>query len=57
MDRLTRLLGYSSIVLTTTGLLFKVQHWPNGGVLLLVGIFVLNFGFLPLYFFKKRGSI
>lgn len=47
------LIGYLAIAFTTTGLAFKLQHWPGAAVLLISGIFLLNFVFLPVYFFRK----
>ncbi len=47
------ILGYLAIALSTTGILFKLQHWPGAGILLILGIALLNFGFLPLLFLSK----
>lgn len=50
--------GYSAAFLCTTGLLFKIQHWPMASIMLVLGIALLNFGFLPLYFIDRyRKSI
>jgi len=45
-------LGYIAACLSTTGLLFKLQHWPGAAIMLTVGIVLLNFGFLPIYFYS-----
>lgn len=47
------ILGYLAAVLSSTGLLFKIQHWQGASILLILGIAMLNFGFLPLWFYRK----
>lgn len=47
------ILAYLAAILSSTGLLFKIMHWPGANVMLVLGIAVLNFGFLPLYFKDK----
>lgn len=47
------ILGYLAAVLCSTGLLFKIQHWQGASILLILGIAMLNFGFLPLWFYRK----
>jgi hypothetical protein len=47
------LFGYFSAILVTTGILFKVMHWPPASILLVLGIALLNFGYLPMYFYSK----
>lgn len=46
-------LGYISLFLVSTGMLFKVQHWPGAAVMLVLGVVLLNFGFLPMYFMDR----
>jgi hypothetical protein len=29
------------------------MHWPFANILMFTGFLVLNFGFLPAYFYKK----
>jgi hypothetical protein len=53
MKKTMYLLGYVAVVLSTTGLLFKFQHWPGASITLILGILLLNFGFLPMYFYDK----
>lgn len=48
--------GYLATILITTGLLFKIQHWPGASILLVLGIALLNFGFLPILFFSRFRS-
>ncbi|HEX8562683.1 MAG TPA: hypothetical protein VF676_06865 [Flavobacterium sp.] len=53
MKKIMFLLGYVAAALISTGMLFKIQHWPAASILLTVGIVVLNFGFLPMYFHDR----
>lgn len=53
MSTLKNVLGYLSIALFTTGILFKLQHWPGAAIMLLAGVFILNVGFLPLFFLGR----
>lgn len=53
MKRTMYLIGYIAAFLSTTGLLFKIQHWPGAAVMLTLGIALLNFGFLPMYFYNR----
>lgn len=47
------LLAYIAVFLCSTGLLFKMQHWPGASIMFVLGIVILNFGFLPLFFYDK----
>ncbi len=47
------ILGYLAATLCSTGLLFKIQHWQGASILLVLGIAILNFGFLPLWFYRR----
>lgn len=47
------LIGFLSVFAITTGMLFKVMHWPWSGIILVLGVFLLNVGFLPMYFFDR----
>jgi len=29
------------------------MHWPWAGIIMFLGFLLLNFGFLPVYFFQK----
>lgn len=53
MKKTMYVLAYIAVILSTTGLLFKLQHWPGAAVMLTLGIALLNFGFLPLYFYGR----
>jgi hypothetical protein len=40
-------LGLASIIIITTGAIFKIMHWPTAGIMLTVGMTILIFAFLP----------
>lgn len=48
------LLGYLSIALFASGLVCKLQHWPGAGIMLILGLALLNFGYLPLLFLVRK---
>ncbi len=56
MKGIMYILGYVSAALISSGALFKLQHWPFAGILITLGIVVLNFGFLPMYFYNRYKS-
>jgi hypothetical protein len=49
----TYLFGFVSVFLILTGSLFKMMHWPGASLGLILGVFLLNIGFLPLFFYYK----
>jgi hypothetical protein len=53
MKKTMYLLGYVAAFFITTGLLFKMQSWTGANIFLTSGIVLLNFGFLPMYFYDK----
>lgn len=53
MKRFMFILGYLSVCLCTTGFLFKLQHWPGASIMLVLGVLILNFGCLPLFFYDR----
>lgn len=53
MKKTMFIIGYIAAFLSTTGLLFKFQQWPGAAVMLVLGIGLLNFVFLPMYFYQK----
>jgi hypothetical protein len=50
MKNFTYVFGLSSATLSIVGSFFKSMHWPGAGILLTVGIVMIAFVFLPLYF-------
>lgn len=45
--------GYIATFLISTGLLFRLQHWTGAMIMLTLGIVLLNFAFLPMYFYNR----
>lgn len=54
MQTAKNLLGFLSIALCTSGILFKIQHWPGAGIMLIMGVGLLNLGYLPLVFLGRK---
>ena len=50
--KLKYLLGYAGFSMLIISILFKWMHWPGAGFILVLSVLILNFGFLPLLFFK-----
>lgn len=53
MKRTVNLLGFLTCFMLSTAFLFKMMHWPWAGIIMFLGFLLLNFGFLPVYFFQK----
>ncbi|WP_417602381.1 GldL-related protein [Owenweeksia hongkongensis] len=53
MQKSMYIMGYMAAILATTGLLFKMMHWPGANIMLVSGIALLNLGFLPMYFYDR----
>jgi hypothetical protein len=54
MKNFTYLFGLTSAILTILGSLFKRMHWPGAGILITVGMMLIVFVFLPLYFITNH---
>jgi hypothetical protein len=54
MKNFTYLFGLTSAILTIVGSIFKRMHWPGAGVLISVGMVLIVFVFLPLYFITNH---
>ena len=57
--RIIYITGLVTTMVMFTGILFKVQHWPGAGYLLILGILMLVFAFLPAALisnYKARGT-
>ena len=54
MKNFTYLFGLSAAILTIVGSLFKRMHWPGAGVLITVGMMLIVFVFLPLFFITSH---
>ena len=53
MKKTMYFIGYVATLFISTGLLFKIQQWPGAAIVLTLGIVLLNFAFLPMYFYRK----
>ena len=53
MKKTMYVLGYFAAMLFTSGILFKLQHWPGAAIMLVLGTALLNFGFLPMFFYDR----
>lgn len=45
--------GFVGLAFTTVGTLFKIMHWPGASALLMFGMGVLAFLYVPIYFYRK----
>jgi NADH:ubiquinone oxidoreductase subunit 6 (subunit J) len=54
MKNFTYLFGLSAAIVTIVGSLFKRMHWPGAGILITVGMVLIVFVFLPLYFITNH---
>lgn len=48
--------GFIATFLISSGSMFKFMHWPLASILLLLGFLVLNFVFLPVFFYNRYKS-
>ncbi len=53
MKKIMLVSGTFSAFILTIGILFKFMHWPGAAVMILAGILILSFVFLPLLFILK----
>ncbi len=53
MKKTMYVIGFIATFLTSTGLLFKLQYWPGASIMLVLGIALINLGFLPIYFYDR----
>jgi len=44
--------GYIGLALLLTGAVLKIMHWPGAGLLFMISVTVINFGFLPFMFYR-----
>ncbi len=54
MKNFTYIFGLSSAILTILGSFFKRMHWPGAGIMITVGMVLIVFVFLPLYFITNH---
>jgi len=53
MKKSVYVLAFLSCFLISTAVLFKIMHWPSASIMLVTGVALLNFGFLPVFFYQK----
>ncbi|AHM61629.1 hypothetical protein D770_16875 [Flammeovirgaceae bacterium 311] len=51
-EKLRVILGFTSAIVTGLAVLFKIMHLQGANMLLILGIFLFSFGFLPFLFFR-----
>jgi serine phosphatase RsbU (regulator of sigma subunit) len=54
MKKAERILGWTGMVLFVLGVLFRMFHWPAGGILLSSGTLILTLGYLPVQLIMER---
>lgn len=55
-DAPMHLAGFVGLTLTTMGVVFKIMHWPGAGVILVGGMAIIGFLYIPIYFVKRFKS-
>lgn len=53
MKAFANIMGYLSISITIMAILFELMHWPGAGIMLVLGVGLINFGYLPLFFYQR----
>jgi hypothetical protein len=50
------LVGIVGGMLVASGIFFKIMHWPGASILLVLGMFLITFIFLPIFFWQLYRS-
>jgi Flp pilus assembly protein TadB len=50
------LFGVVGGMLLASGIFFKIMHWPGASILLVLGMFLITFIFLPIFFWQLYRS-
>lgn len=50
-EKLKIILGFSSAIITGLAILFKIMHLQGASIMLILGVLLFSFGFLPFLFF------
>jgi hypothetical protein len=50
MKKTVYVLAFITCFVLSSGILFKIMHWPTANIQLVLGFAVLNLGLLPAYF-------
>ncbi len=53
MKKTLYIMSYISSILIISGFLFKMMHWHSANVQIVLGVALLNFGVLPIYFIGR----
>ena len=56
LKRALYIFGFIVSFLMSTGIMFKVMHWPYAGMLLLSAFVLLNFVLLPIFFYERYSA-
>ncbi|MEN8786684.1 MAG: hypothetical protein ABF264_05025 [Flavobacteriales bacterium] len=54
MKPTTQVLAFLASFFISSGIMFKIFHWPYAEIILFSGFMILNFGFLPIFFFGRK---
>lgn len=53
IDKIILSIGFFLGMVTTTGVLFKLMHWPGANLMMFNGLAAFVFGYVPLYFITR----
>ncbi|WP_298901339.1 hypothetical protein [uncultured Psychroserpens sp.] len=46
-------LGFLTFFVLGIGIMFEFLSWPYRGIIVFIGLLLLNFGLIPAYFYQK----
>jgi len=49
--------GFFTFFVLGIGAMFEFLTWPYRGVIVFIGLFLLNFGMIPMYFYQKYQQV
>lgn len=52
-DKLVLSFGFLVGIITSLGFLFKMMHWPGANIMMLSGLVLFTFVYVPIYFFSR----
>ena len=52
-DKWVQTIGLLLALITSVGIIFKLQHWPYANILMRSGLTLFIFAYIPLYFFTR----
>lgn len=53
IDKVVLSIGFLLGIVTTSGVLFKLMHWPGANMMMNYGLALFVFGYVPLYFITR----